>query len=195
MPSLSKTRTLQFFPKLRGTKVTRVIFIFGVLAIFGGCSKKESQTHLSDEEFLRLVQPGPAPGRAEFVSPVALIPDPARYHGKRIILSGIWRTGFELSVLDLENKAQGFWIWVDADWKRIDETNGDLSSRKERGDEAKPDSNGHTSHRILAEGSFYFRKQDSKTSAPGFGHMNASEGYFLIDRLFRFAPYENETRN
>jgi hypothetical protein len=162
---------------------------------FTACVKKEESMAVSQEELSKLALPGPAVGRIEYVSPVAIIPDPARYHGKRVILSGIWTTGFEHSVLDLENSAQEFTIWVDADWSKIDAPMGDFSHRKEREDEAKPDQNGLISHHIVAEGTFYYRKADLKAGISGFGHMSVSDGYFLIDRLFQFDPFEIKKPN
>lgn len=144
---------------------------------------------LSDEELSKLTQPGPAYGRAEFVSPVSIIPDPSKYHGKRVILAGIWTAGFEHSMLDLENNAQDFGIWVDADWSKIDQPMGDFSRQRDK-EVATLDQNGHVAHHIVAEGTFYYRKAHLAGGIPGFGHMGVSDAYFLIDRLFRFDPSE-----
>lgn len=161
-------------------------------AIITACAKKERRAQMSEEAFLKLVQPGPAAGRAEFVSPVDLIPDPAKYHGRRVILSGVWTIGFEHSQLDLENSAQDFWIWVDADWSAIDQPGGDFSRRKDDDREVEFDKNGYVAHRIVAEGTFYYRKVDLRAGRSGFGHMGVSNGYFLIDRLLQFEPYERK---
>lgn len=177
------------------THLRRAVLVFALVAGLTGCAKKEQRVQLSEEAFNKLVLPGPAAGRAEFVSPVELIPDPAKYHGKRVILSGIWTAGFEHSMLDLENTAQDFWIWVDADWSKIDQPLGDFSRRKEDEGEETFDKNGYLAHRIVAEGTFYYRKADLKAGIYGFGHMSVSDGYFLIDRLFEFERYEKKKPN
>lgn len=161
--------------------------------MLAACAKKETRARLlSEEEYRKLAQPGPAIGRAEFVSPVQLLPDPARYSGHRVVLAGIWTSGFEHSFLNLENAAQDFWIWVDADWTKIDGPAGDFTRRKEREVRSKPDHNGRLSYRILAEGTFYYRDSDLTNGPRGFGHMSISPGYFLIDRLFQFDPVAEE---
>jgi len=112
--------------------VMQQVLLFLVLLTFPvACAKRIPNANLAQQEDLKLAPPGPAPGRAEFVTPVAIIPDPSKYHSKRIILAGIWKTGFEHSLLDLENSAQDFGIWVDADWRKIDQPMGDFSLRGE----------------------------------------------------------------
>lgn len=162
----------------KGLRCAALILVLS--AIITACAKKERRTQMSEEAFLKLLQPGPAAGRAEFVSPVDLIPDPVKYHGRRVILSGVWTYGFEHSQLDLENSAQDFWIWVDADWSVIDQPGGDFSHRKEDDREVRSDKNGYVAHRTVAEGTFYYRKVDLRAGMPGFGHMGVSNGYFLI---------------
>lgn len=163
------------------------------VTMLAACAKKETRAMLrSEEEYRKLDQPGPAVGRADFVSPVQLLPDPSRYSGQRVILAGIWSSGFEHSFLNLENAAQDFWIWVDADWAKIDGPAGDFTHRKEKEEKAKPDQNGHVSYRILAEGTFYYREPKFPDGPLGFGHMSVSPGYFLMDRLFQFDPVEEE---
>lgn len=175
---------------------TRMKLAFVVLVLLIGvtaCAKKEKRAQLlSDEEYRQLAQPGAAAGRAEFVSPVELLPYPENYNGRRIILAGVWSSGFEHSHLNLENAAQDFWIWVEADWPKIDGPMGDFTRRKERANMAKPDHNGHVSYRIVAEGTFYYRNSKLTNGPPGFGHMSVSPGYFLIDRLFQFDPLDSE---
>jgi hypothetical protein len=163
------------------------------LVMLTACAKKETRAKLhSDEEYRKLEQPGPAAGRAELVSPVELLPDPAKFSGRRVVLAGIWSAGFEHSLLNLENSAQDFWIWVDADWAKIDGPAGDFAHSKEKKEKAKPDHNGHVSYRILAEGTFYYREPKFPDGPLGFGHMSISPGYFIIDRLFRFDPVDEE---
>jgi hypothetical protein len=125
------------------------------------------------------------PGRAPFVTAVDLITDPERYNGTRVILSGVWKVGFEDSSLDLENAAQYFWIWVEPDWLRIDEPLGDLSRRTQNEHQTRGNQ-GSILFRIVAEGSFKFRKNSIPRELDGFGHMGVFEGLFIIDRLFQF---------
>lgn len=176
-----------------------VLILLVLLAGIVACAKKENRAQLrSDEEYRKLDQPGPAAGRrAEFVSPVALLPDPAKYSGKRVILEGVWSSGFEHSNLDLENSAQDFRIWVDVDWSKVDGPMGDFSRRKEReekGETAKADRHGYVAQHIVAEGTFYYRKASIEDGVPGFGHMSGSPGYFLIDRLFQYDPEERNAQ-
>src|SRR5215212_3932248 len=152
-----------------------VILTICLLACLTSCSPKKDHGRLSDEEFLKLAQPGPAPGRAEFVSPVELISHPTTFHGKRVVLSGIWTVGFEHSMLEFEDQPQKFWIWVDLDWSKIDGPMGDFTRRKEA---SRTGSHDFISHRVVAEGTFYYREIGSNTSVPGFGHMSVSPGYF-----------------
>ena len=153
-------------------------------------TKVQDRMAAVEEEYRKMV--APVAGRAEFVSAVALITDPSKYNGRRVILSGIWTVGFEDSLLDLENSAQNFWIWVEPDWDKINEPMGDFSHRKEREEETKRAQSGHWSFRIVAEGTFRYKKFDPNGMITGFGHMGCSDGFFLFDRLFEFEECQNE---
>ena len=137
----------------------------------------------------------PAEGRAEFVSSAALMSDPAKYDGQRVILSGIWIVGFETSNLEIQNKNQNPDIWVEADWNKIDEPMGDFSRRKEMENPLKLDQNGFMSFQIVAEGTFHYRRRDAAQPLSGFGHMGVAEGFFLIDRLFEWNVYQKDAPN
>ena len=82
-------------------KKMRAVTSFAILACLTACAKKESNVRLYEQEQLMLAQPGPVSGRAEAVTPVALIREPGKYSGKRVIMAGIWTSGFEHSFLDL----------------------------------------------------------------------------------------------
>jgi len=137
-----------------------------------------SQRKADEEKALRYA---PAPGRIEFVSLDALFLDPQKHNGKRLLLAGIWSTGFECSFLDRENDTDNFGIWVNIDGDKVNEPMGDFSRRNESTEE-KSDVIENTSFRIVAEGTFFYSEK------AGFGHLGGSKGLFLIDRLYRFEP-------
>jgi hypothetical protein len=136
----------------------------------------------------------PAQGRIEFVPGSDLISDPTKYNGRRVILSGVWYTGFELSNLTLDADAGALDIWVDVNWDKIGEPLGDFSRRKETKEE-KFDDNGRILRRIVAEGTFFYRKPPYENGLPGFGHMGASNALFLIDRLYQWESLSEKEAN
>lgn len=132
-----------------------------------------------------LTRPTQAPGRIEYVTEAALIATPEKYTGKRVILSGIWKTGFEISKLELGDGATPFKIWVEANWQKIDEPMGDLSNvNKSR--EEKLFTRSLAEHRVIAEGTFYGRTSSKEDVELGFGHLANYDGLFYIDRLYQY---------
>ncbi len=131
-------------------------------------------------EYRRLTEP--AAGRSAVVSAAALLANPEKFSGKRVIISGILRHSFEGSWLDLEHPAQAFSISLSFDWQKIDEPMGDLSRRK-----ASDEPGGMPPVRIVAEGTFHFRAPESPSTQPRYVLMSGP-GYFIVDRLFRYEP-------
>ena len=156
---------------------TYIIALLSLLAI-GGCRKAEPVTPPSAAGEVHAVS-----GRAEFVEAAQLLASPERYSGRRIILAGIWRSGFERESLDLENPQQTFGIWVELDDAKIKEKYGNLSHLVQLPPSNLVDQDGSIVSRVVAEGSFFYRRFDAKKREDGFGHMGVSEGLFLIDRI------------
>ncbi len=143
-----------------------------------GCQKPE---HTAQPWVLGIVHP--VPGRAEYVEAERLLASPATYSGRRIILSGVWSSGFECENLDLESAKQTFGIWVELDDAKIKEKYGNLSRPAQVPSSEIVDQYGRIVSRVVAEGSFFYRRFDQKKGLNGFGHLGASEGLFLIDRI------------
>ena len=189
---------MKAFVKVLGSKAGLIVLCVFIGAISGwGTAKwridqRTKRSLAQDEEYRKATKV--ADGRAEFVTAANLVSAPAKYDGKRVILEGIWSSGFEHSSLRFDGIQQNFWIWVDADWSKVDAPKGDFSPRNKNEDTPKPDQNGHVSRRITAEGTFHYRHRDGD-SLFGYGHMGVAEGHFLIDRLFEFEWIEeNPTR-
>lgn len=137
-------------------------------------------SHRRQAEEVKAHRFDPAPGRIESISLAAIFREPTKHNGKRLLLAGIWSTGFECSFLDRgENDTENFGIWVDVDWDRVSEPMGDLSRMKENTDE-KSGVIENAPVRIVAEGTFFYSEK------AGFGHLGGSKGLFLIDRLYRY---------
>lgn len=161
------------------------LFLLLFCSIVGwGCARSEPD-RADTLEFSNF--PKAAAGRAAWVSPIEIIPNPKRFHGQRVILSGVWSSGFEFSRLDLENDAQNYQIWVEIDEAKIDESMGDLSDRLDRFGLIR-ESHDDSEIRITAEGTFYFRQTKGEGSMAGYGHRGASDAYFLVDRIFKYEP-------
>lgn len=126
-------------------------------------------------------------GRAAPVSVVKLISEPQSYHGKRVILSGIWTfSAFsEQSSLSLENNAQNFTIFVQPDWWRIEEEFGDFSRRATH---SRPAHQFRDEVRVRITGKGTFGFADGSVTPPAvLGYSWGYEGgLFLLDRLFEY---------
>lgn len=135
--------------------------------------------------------PQPVPGRARLIRSTELVATPEKYDGQRVILEGTYTGGFETSAFELSSVPSHFPIWVEIDWTKIDEPFGDFADRKRKWGRATPSQRGHVQYHIVAEGSFYFRKDPRALGLggpPGFGHFGVSSACFLIDRLFVLEP-------
>lgn len=169
----------------------RIIIVVAVLAIIAAVSgvlaarwktDRWRRTHPTalDFEQAYATKTAPAPGRAEYVPAAMLLLEPRNYSGRRIILSGVWKEGFEQSDLILADD-QKISIWVDLD-ERVQEPMGDLSEP-----EPEPESVGRLPlrRRIIAEGTFRYEEPRPEEGIIGsFGHFGGSPAYFRIDRIF-----------
>ena len=111
------------------------------------------------------------------VSIVDFVFYPEKYDKKRIVLTGVWHSGWEWSYLDVENSAQDFKIWVTLETAELAKESPALLEKLNGQDLAG------VPFRICAEGSFFFRKFDTTNSA-AFGHLGRYEACFIVDRLF-----------
>lgn len=119
----------------------------------------------------------PLPGRAGLVAAPDLIATPGRFHGKRVVLEGLWGRGFEESSLDVA-EGQSFRIWVDLwDSKEFATEAAEFFQRIVAEDK---DPWSMPAVRLRAEGSFYYL---ANPGLSGFGHLGGSEALFLVDRI------------
>ncbi|MBK9989232.1 MAG: hypothetical protein IPP19_00470 [Verrucomicrobia bacterium] len=177
----------------------RFLVLLAVIAGAVGAAWFTARIHVASSKCVQIkddafLQPIPAPGRIEYVTGPALTSDPTRYNGKRVILSGVWYTGFELSHLAMNTDTEVLDIWVDVNWDKIVEPMGDFSRRNENKEEYF-DSNGRILRRIVAEGTFFYRKPPYENGLLGFGHMGASNALFLIDRLYQWESLSEKEAN
>ena len=128
----------------------------------------------------------PAPGRAEFVPGYELLAEPQSYSGKRVILEGILRQGFEVSSFSPVSGSAGLRIWTEINWPLIEKPMGDFSQLRKNLDYTRY----YQIHRVIAEGTFRFQEETS--GFRGFGHLGGSNALFVIDRIFEFDPVEDD---